>query len=55
MPWRVDPVCDRKIEEEGSAGSVNYEGAEYYFCSEDCRAKFERDPESYSGETGGYA
>jgi Cu+-exporting ATPase len=53
MPWRVDPVCDRKIEEESAAAEARYEGAVYYLCSDECRRRFEADPEQYAGETGG--
>ncbi len=42
----VDPVC-RMTVETAKAKSALYRGEVYYFCSQDCRAKFESDPRSY--------
>jgi Cu+-exporting ATPase len=38
------------IEEKDAAGSSSYDGQTYHFCSEMCREKFEKDPESFIGE-----
>ena len=42
----VDPVCGMTVE-TGSAKSSVHGGQVYYFCSQDCRAKFEAAPASY--------
>jgi len=39
----VDPVCHMAVE-PAKAKSTVYGGQVYYFCSQDCRAKFEADP-----------
>ncbi len=49
--WRppaqdVDPVCDKTVE-TATAKSAAYQGHVYYFCSQDCREKFEAAPASY--------
>lgn len=49
-PTRIDPVCGMRIEESRVAGSSEYEGTEYYFCSAGCKQKFDRDPTVYLGE-----
>jgi YHS domain-containing protein len=42
----VDPVCGMSVE-TAKAKSAVHEGHIYYFCSEDCRQKFEANPASY--------
>jgi YHS domain-containing protein len=47
----IDPVCGMTVETAGAKSSV-YDGHVYYFCSQDCREKFEASPRSYtSGAT----
>ncbi len=40
----LDPACGMEID-KSSAIAVEYEGNTYYFCSEMCKAKFEKEPE----------
>ena len=42
----IDPVCGMTIETAGAKSTV-YDSHVYYFCSQDCRQKFETAPESY--------
>jgi YHS domain-containing protein len=42
----VDPVCGMTVE-TAKAKSAVHEGRVYYFCSADCRDKFEATPTSY--------
>ncbi|WP_458186557.1 YHS domain-containing protein [Haladaptatus sp. NG-WS-4] len=44
----VDPVCGMSIEKSTAATKTEYEGQTYYFCSEDCKQKFDSKPESYN-------
>lgn len=46
----VDPVCGMRIQPSDAAASVNFEGKNYYFCSEECFRKFMEDPEKYIEE-----
>jgi YHS domain-containing protein len=43
----VDPVCGTTVETAGAKSAIQ-DGQVYYFCSQDCRAKFEADPASYT-------
>ncbi len=43
----VDPVCGMQVDPARSAGSFEYKGATYYFCSVRCLEKFKNDPESF--------
>ncbi len=45
----IDPVCGM-IVETAKARSTVYSGWAYYFCSEDCRQKFETAPQTYLAE-----
>jgi YHS domain-containing protein len=42
----VDPVCRMTIQTAGAKSAV-HDGHVYYFCSQDCREKFEAAPTSY--------
>jgi Cu+-exporting ATPase len=44
-----DPVCGMRIDSDSAAGSTIFESREVYFCSDECRRSFERDPASYYG------
>jgi YHS domain-containing protein len=39
-----DPVCGMQVEPEKAAGSSEYQGQTYYFCSKGCKAKFDANP-----------
>lgn len=43
----VDPVCHMAVDTPKAKSAV-YSGQVYYFCSQDCRAKFEGDPPTYA-------
>lgn len=45
MAAAKDPVCG--MECTGSKITTTYKGKTYYFCSEGCKASFEREPEKY--------
>ena len=42
----TDPVCGMTVEPSTAKSSV-HDGRVYYFCSQECRAKFEATPLSY--------
>jgi P-type Cu+ transporter len=43
----VDPVCGMKVDPEHAAGSFEYQGKTYYFCSTHCLHRFRENPESF--------
>ncbi|MBY0527180.1 MAG: heavy metal translocating P-type ATPase [Gemmataceae bacterium] len=47
----IDPICHMTVEPATAAGSHEFEGKTYYFCSKHCVAKFKADPRKYLGET----
>ncbi|HUQ49236.1 MAG TPA: YHS domain-containing protein, partial [Terriglobales bacterium] len=42
-----DPVCGMTVDPSSAAGSVYYQGDDYYFCSRGCLEKFQNDPAQY--------
>jgi membrane fusion protein, copper/silver efflux system len=47
-----DPVCGRPVsvrKAEEAGRTAVYDGKTYYFCSEECRQAFEKDPGKYAG------
>lgn len=42
-----DPVCNMTIEDKDAFGTSEYMGKIYYFCSEACKVRFEKDPGRY--------
>lgn len=42
-----DLVCGMEIDPGSAAGTEEYQGQTYYFCSESCRAKFAADPGAF--------
>ncbi|MEO5769130.1 MAG: YHS domain-containing protein [Polyangia bacterium] len=44
----TDPVCGMDVDPNShSAELLDHGGTRYYFCSRDCKDKFERDPEKF--------
>lgn len=45
----IDPVCGMEVVEGQEAAKVGYAGQMYYFCSLDCRDRFQEEPARYAG------
>ncbi|HEU4873219.1 MAG TPA: heavy metal translocating P-type ATPase [Pyrinomonadaceae bacterium] len=43
----LDPVCGMTVNPESAAGSFDYHGQTYYFCSTHCLHRFQQNPESF--------
>jgi P-type Cu+ transporter len=48
MAMVEDPVCGMRIESEEAAGTIEYEGKTYYFCSQACHDAFQANPSAYA-------
>jgi len=44
----TDPVCGMEVDEAQAAARSEYQGQTYYFCSESCKAEFDKDPASFA-------
>jgi Cu+-exporting ATPase len=47
IPMEIDPVCGMEVDPQNAAGSHEYQGTTFYFCSTGCLEDFKEDPESY--------
>ncbi len=45
-----DIVCGMMVNEHKPPAKSSYEGKEYYFCSDNCKSKFESNPREYIKE-----
>lgn len=43
-----DPVCGMNVDESKAAATAVYRGQTYHFCSQGCKATFEKTPEKYA-------
>ena len=39
-----DPVCGMQVDPAKAAGTSQYQGQTYYFCSKGCKTKFDANP-----------
>jgi len=46
-PIQIDPVCGMTVNPDTAAGSFDYQGTTYYFCSTHCLHRFRENPESF--------
>jgi Cu+-exporting ATPase len=45
-----DPVCGMDVDPTSAAGTEEYEGKTYYFCSQSCLERFKAEPQRYASE-----
>ena len=50
MATAIDPVCGMEVETATAAGSSEYQGVTYYFCSTGCKRQFDKAPDSFVGQ-----
>ena len=43
----IDPVCGMRLCRQPGTAHTEFRGHPYFFCSDECRAAFEHDPEAY--------
>jgi YHS domain-containing protein len=43
----TDPVCKMTIEDKDAVAKSVYKNVTYYFCSNGCKANFDKNPEKY--------
>jgi Cu+-exporting ATPase len=45
-----DVVCGMQVDRASAAGTSQYQGKTFYFCSEACKTKFEANPPQYAAK-----
>ena len=43
----IDPVCGMELTPADAEATASQGGVTYYFCSEECKQRFESNPEPY--------
>lgn len=43
-----DPVCGMEVDEQRAVAKADYQGKTYFFCSDACKARFEKAPQRYA-------
>jgi len=47
----LDPVCKMEVNPASAEAQSEYEGQGFYFCSVECKRKFDADPQRYIDDT----
>lgn len=47
----IDPVCGMEVNPSSAAASSECGGQTFYFCSVECKQKFDRNPQQYMDDT----
>jgi Cu+-exporting ATPase len=48
IPVEKDVVCGMQVDPAKAAGTSEYNGKTYYFCSKGCKTKFDANPAQYA-------
>jgi YHS domain-containing protein len=43
-----DPACGKQVDENKAAATTSYQGKKYSFCGQDCKNKFDQQPQRYA-------
>jgi YHS domain-containing protein len=47
----IDPVCQMAVDPRRAAGTLEYEGTRYHFCSLDCARRFMERPQQFKSRS----
>jgi Cu+-exporting ATPase len=47
----IDPVCGMQLEPSQAAAQTTYQGQTYYFCSQEDKKAFDKEPKKYTNKT----
>jgi len=51
--YAIDPVCGMQVRVDDAPARASFRGADFWFCSDRCRERFEADPDRYAAVAGG--
>ncbi len=51
--YAIDPVCGMQVRVDDAPAQAAFGGADFWFCSDRCRERFEADPDRYAAVAGG--
>lgn len=44
----IDPVCGMEVDEQASSIQATHGGKTFHFCSQECKERFQSNPEQYA-------
>lgn len=47
-----DPVCGMQVDENKAPATSTHQGKKYSFCGQECKDKFDREPQRYAQQQG---
>ncbi len=47
----TDPVCNMQLDDKTVQAKSTFQGQTQYFCSEECKQKFDQNPQQYIRKT----
>ncbi len=50
-----DPVCGMTVDEKSAKFKSEHMGKTYYFCSQECKTSFDKNPMKYTGGSSGHS
>lgn len=50
MAMHTDPVCGMQVDDQKSTAKSQFQGQNYHFCSEECKRKFDQQPQQYASK-----
>ena len=45
-----DPICGMVVDDKAARYKSDYKGKTYYFCSQYCKTKFDKDPSKFASK-----
>ena len=51
MATYTDPVCGMAVDDRTAHQETKYQGRSYYFCCDECKRKFDQNPQQYLSKT----
>jgi YHS domain-containing protein len=52
MAMQTDPVCGMQVDDQRATAKSQFQGQNYYFCSDECKRKFDQQPQQYASKAG---
>jgi Cu+-exporting ATPase len=52
MAMQTDPVCGMQVDDQKATAKSQFQGTNYFFCSDECKRKFDQQPQQYVSKAG---
>jgi YHS domain-containing protein len=52
MAMQTDPICGMQVDDQKTTSKSQFQGTNYFFCSDECKRKFDQQPQQYANKAG---